>query len=547
MENFFTKPTKKKKLTSFFAIIGLSVLFTLILHVFLVSVLVAKFDVVSVFFSLISEERVSGKNILVFGIDDTRAVQRSDSILVVNLDDQNKRIGILSIPRDTRVKIDGAGFTRINHAYAYGGVDLLQETVSTFLELPLHHYVKIDLSGVEKFVDIIGGVKLNVQDDLHYTDQAGDLYINIEKGEQVLTGQKAVQYLRFRQDNEGDIGRIKRQQRFITQLSKKIFSFESITKLPKIVRHVSNTVHSDLSFSQMVGIAMQFKDAVRYNHVKKATVPGAIMLSGGAYYWKPDISSLDTIVDDVLLGFNKQIPVVASLLDTQPVNHKPLPQTSSKKKVKPMVRTEILSPPPSLPESKIVSIETLDFDDPKETITSQPLQPSSKLALKPVHHVDVKPVELSKVNNAKSSSQTKDKVLNRRKLTMKEVSRVAELVDVNEQYEFAQLNVEVLNGTGKAGKAKRTARVLKKFGLNIPRFDNAGHFNYPNTVLVDWKGNIEQSLKLAQLLNIQPENIIVYDKDQKPLDFTLVIGQDWKDIKHLLEQLDKYEHIKKHS
>ena len=85
--------------------------------------------------------------------------------------------------------------------------------------------------------------------------------------------------------------------------------------------------------------------------------------------------------------------------------------------------------------------------------------------------------------------------------------------------------VEVLNGNGQAGIASSTARFLKEKNIVIKRVDNSESFDYKNTIIVDWKGNLEKSLRLAKLLNIDPSNIVVYDRKEKPLDITLVLGK----------------------
>ena len=116
-----------------------------------------------------------------------------------------------------------------------------------------------------------------------------------------------------------------------------------------------------------------------------------------------------------------------------------------------------------------------------------------------------------------------------RQITISEVKRVAQVLDL-ETEDIQGMTVEILNGVGKGGLAKRFAKLLKEKGLLVPRFDNAGHFGYTETKLVDWKGNIDSALAIAVALHIDPKNIVVYDKPHKPLDFTLVIGQDWDRI-----------------
>ena len=225
--------------------------------------LFSQMTVIEALIHLTPKTPLQGVNILAFGVDETKTSKRADTIIVLHLDNESKHIGVLSIPRDTYVKVEGYGSTKINHAYAYGGVKLLQDTVSAFLSVPINHYIKVDLKSVSNLIDNIGGIKLNVEKDLHYIDYAGDLHIDVKKGKQTLGGDQVVQYLRFRQDNEGDIGRIRRQQTFLKAFANKLSQSGKFIELPKIMKEVSKTIKTDLSKKQMIGLSVQFSDAFK--------------------------------------------------------------------------------------------------------------------------------------------------------------------------------------------------------------------------------------------------------------------------------------------
>ena len=124
----------------------------------------------------------------------------------------------------------------------------------------------------------------------------------------------------------------------------------------------------------------------------------------------------------------------------------------------------------------------------------------------------------------------------RRKLSIKEVSRITEQVEIIKEAPAALpgLIIEVLNGFGKPKAAQVAARFLKSKGIQVPKYSNAGTFSYTDTLIVDWKGNVESSLSLAQIMKIDPSKIIVYDKPDKPIDFTIVLGADWETLKNEL-------------
>ncbi len=539
----FYKPNKKFSPKLFWLILG-GILF-FIIQLILIAFIITRFQLVTLFFNFVPKTSLTGVNILVFGIDNTRTSKRSDAIMLLHLNEENNHIGALSIPRDTRVNIANHGHTRINHAYAFGGVSLLKNTVSEFLSLPIDFYIKIDLAGVATLVDELGGVPINIPKALNYTDQAGDLYINIQKGKQVLDGRKAIQFLRFRHDNEGDIGRIRRQHQFLNQLANKVFSLDALMNLPSIIKAFNNVVQTDLSFRQMVSLTMEFKDVALNNNIKKTTVPGAISLAGGAYYWKPNITALDNIIDSVLLGFDQPVQNIATATHT-PHKNKPKistpktqPQTHSLPANTPPKKT---APKPTPKTKKITYSEELSyqtFDTSKEFLDQSPTQKTPSTKSKPKTKPKTTPVitNISPTQPKPIKSQPKKTITNtskplspkkeRRSINPSEIKRIATLSDFTNTPSFKGTKIEVLNGIGKKGVAQTAAKYLKSVGASVPRFANAGNFNYKETKIVDWKGNLDQAVELAQLLNIDPNNIIIYDKPNKSLDFTLVIGQDW--------------------
>ncbi|MDD4722947.1 MAG: LCP family protein, partial [Acidaminococcaceae bacterium] len=178
------------------------------------------------------------KNIVVMGVDKREGdVGRSDTLFVVMFDAKNNHASLLSIPRDTMVKIPQNGWDKINHAYAYGGHKMTSQTVEEFLGIRINNYVIIDFKGFVRIIDAIGGIDIDVEKNMHYTDPYDDdgLVINLNKGWQHLDGKKAIEYVRYR-DEEGDIGRIKRQQKFIASVYHKITSPKILLKVPGLIK-----------------------------------------------------------------------------------------------------------------------------------------------------------------------------------------------------------------------------------------------------------------------------------------------------------------------
>ncbi|MCD6363875.1 MAG: LCP family protein [Synergistetes bacterium] len=240
-------------------------------------------------------------NILFIGVDDVEGTHRADTIALASFDLNNRGIGAISIPRDTRVRVPGRGWTKINHAYAYGGVRLLKETLKEFLAIPIDHYVKIDYKGFINLIDLIGGVELYVEKNMRYVDKWGGLYINLKKGYQKLNGKKALEYVRFRHDPEGDIGRIKRQWKFLKAVVRKLKSQDMWKRLPSIAVEAVKVVKTDLTPEQLIYIASLFR-GIDFSRIRWGMVPGRPAYIDGISYWLPDLNALERLKKWVIWG-----------------------------------------------------------------------------------------------------------------------------------------------------------------------------------------------------------------------------------------------------
>jgi anionic cell wall polymer biosynthesis LytR-Cps2A-Psr (LCP) family protein len=155
--------------------------------------------------------------------------------------------------------------------------------------MPIHNYITIDYEGVRRSVNAIGGVEVDVPFHMEYEDPYDDppLSINIPKGLQILNGQKSLEYLRFRHNNDwtvgypnGDLGRIEAQQKFIKSALKKTLSF----RLPVVIREIYPYIKTDLTLADMLLLA---GDAVNFStdNLETAMIPGyATMIDGLSYY-----------------------------------------------------------------------------------------------------------------------------------------------------------------------------------------------------------------------------------------------------------------------
>lgn len=239
-------------------------------------------------------------NILVVGYDSlVNGSPRADTIILASIDLKTKDVGLLSIPRDTRVDIPGHGMNRVNASHAFGGIELTDKTLELFLDVPIDYYVETNFNGFAKIVDSLDGVEINISQPLHYVDKAGDLYIDLPAGQQVLNGDEALQYVRYRESIEGDIGRVARQQKFIKAMFKKVLRPDIVMKLPGIYTEVKKTVNTNIPLQDISPFIHLLKD-MDMNNFKTVMLPGQPKYINGASYWLADEKELDVVVNNLI-------------------------------------------------------------------------------------------------------------------------------------------------------------------------------------------------------------------------------------------------------
>lgn len=187
-------------------------------------------------------------SILLLGADERGADKgRSDSIMLLTLNPKDSSMKIVSIPRDTYTEIVGKGKKdKINHAYAFGGIDMSVKTVENFLDIPIDYYIEVNMEGFRDIVDAVGGV--DVYNDIAFTLEG----MSFEKGNIHLNGEQALKYTRMRkQDARGDFGRQMRQRQVLEAVISKGANISSITKLGTMLEAVEKNVKTNLTQDQM--------------------------------------------------------------------------------------------------------------------------------------------------------------------------------------------------------------------------------------------------------------------------------------------------------
>lgn len=211
-------------------------------------------------------------NIALFGVDsrDTSSDvgNRSDSMMILSIDKEHNKIKLTSLMRDTYVAIDGHGMTKLTHAYAYGGPLLTVKTINQNFKLNIKDYVTVDFFSLEKIIDSVGGVQIDVKKN-EISDEPGygfNYYIKevsvIEKktpkyitapGLQTLNGVQAVAYCRIRNTAGSDYARTQRQRDVLSQVISKASKL-NVTKYPGLLNTILPYIKTSLSKTDMLSI-----------------------------------------------------------------------------------------------------------------------------------------------------------------------------------------------------------------------------------------------------------------------------------------------------
>lgn len=220
----------------------------------------------------------------------------TDTILLAHFDPQQHRLEILSIPRDTRTKLPGHGLDKLNAANAYGGASLAAASTGYLLQVPVDRYLRVNLDGVRRLVDTLGGVSVEVPKNMHYRDDSQHLYIDLKQGRQHLNGDQALQFLRFRHDALGDIGRVERQQQLMNALVRESINPLTLLQLPQLLLVARENLDSNLRGSELLALSSMMA-TLGSDRIHFHTLPGRF--GGSEYqssYWIPNYKEIDSLM-----------------------------------------------------------------------------------------------------------------------------------------------------------------------------------------------------------------------------------------------------------
>lgn len=270
----------------------------------------------------IENKDISGfRNIVIFGVDSRKNSlkenTRSDSIIVASINKKTKKVNMVSIYRDTYVNVEGHGYTKLGHAYSYGGPELAISTINKNFDLNITEFMTVNFSAVANVVDALGGITLDIsEDELEYVnDYTRDInkinnsdspYLK-KAGKQVLNGTQATAYSRVRYTSGGDYKRAERQRIVIGKILEKAKS-SGITEVASVANQMLPQIYTSLGTTEILGLS---KDVFAYELNEDSGFPfekKSKKIKGTSYVLANDLSANVTNLHEFLFGTKNYKP-----------------------------------------------------------------------------------------------------------------------------------------------------------------------------------------------------------------------------------------------
>lgn len=233
---------------------------------------------------------------------------RSDTLILVSINPKTHQVGVLSIPRDTRVYVPPVGLTKIAEASFFGGAPEAVTVVEDTFHIPVDYYAYLNMFQFAKIINDLGGLTLDIPHAEVYQPNGGRLGIDLKAGVQHLNGWQVLAYARYRNTAEGDIGRIQQQQQILKALAHQLLAPKTIPIIPKLAGDVAHALSStNLTVNQLIALAL-FARHLSLSTVRFGTVPGHASTHVDPYlkvplsYWSYDPHLARILVQDVLLA-----------------------------------------------------------------------------------------------------------------------------------------------------------------------------------------------------------------------------------------------------
>lgn len=246
-------------------------------------------------------DKSTGKvNALLVGVD--KGGNLTDTIMIASYDMDKNQVNILSVPRDTRMYV-GSRYQKINSAHAISkngknkGINGTIDAVTRLTGIPINYYVEFTFSAFRETIDALGGVEFDVPQNMNYDDPVQNLHIHLKKGLQVLDGEKAEQFVRFRRYPMGDIDRVKAQQAFVKAFCEQKLNASIIEKVPELFKALQKNLTTNITAKDVLRYIGNLKELTSEN-VHMHSIPGSSNGTDyGSSYWIPDMTALRSLIE----------------------------------------------------------------------------------------------------------------------------------------------------------------------------------------------------------------------------------------------------------
>ncbi|MBO1001318.1 LCP family protein [Pseudogracilibacillus auburnensis] len=191
--------------------------------------------------------------VLLIGNDAREGEQgRSDTLMIAYYNQHTNQIKLASLMRDMYVEIPEYGMQKLNAAFAFGGPELVRKTIKHNFDIDVNYYAVVDFSGFTEIVDLIApkGIEVDIPEEM-----STGIGMTLHPGKQTLSGEEVLGYVRFRKDNQGDFGRVERQQEVLSKIKDEALSVENIIHLPKIIGTADPYIDTNVDKQTLLSIA----------------------------------------------------------------------------------------------------------------------------------------------------------------------------------------------------------------------------------------------------------------------------------------------------
>jgi len=296
LNKFITKKKKKESPILSFIITGVLILTLIILSYILINYYILGGRITK----YVKNKKLI--SVLFLGLDDAENYKKTDTIFIGLYNPTSQKFGLIAIPRDMKVSVEdkmGMKTVKINSVYSHYGIKKLFKVINNLTGIKLKFYVSLNIEGLIKIVDLLDGVDLYVEKPMKYIDRADNLFIELPKGIIKSDGLKAMEFIRFRNDERGDIGRIDRQYEFILNLAKKMVVKKNLLTNLKFIKIILKNLKTNLTFNDILKL-IKHTSSADFNNISMVKLPGKPINLYGIEYIEPDIQKTREITKNFI-------------------------------------------------------------------------------------------------------------------------------------------------------------------------------------------------------------------------------------------------------